>query len=111
MGVAFGTRPQVPFRIIMHPKSVKGDLGGACFKKARGLGTLQLKCEEDLCDTVSNMVFRFTVGRGDRRQGPCRFFTHDFAANALAEACRTVEWNFAESVGQESWTFDIGLEI
>jgi len=108
---SFGNVPMASFKMIMYPKATIGVHGGACFKKAGGRGILQLKCESDLRDTHTNLTFRFAIGRGSARQGPCRSFTHDFAANAMAEACRSVMWNFEEVVNQESMTFDVELEI
>jgi hypothetical protein len=109
---SFGNVPMASFKMIMYPKTTTtGVHGGECFKKTGGRGMLQLKCESDLHDTHTNLTFRFAIGSGNAKQGPCRSFTHDFAVNAMAEVCRSVVWNFEEAVNQESMTFDVELEI
>merc|ERR1712183_42901 len=67
----------VPFRLMVQPKEMFK--GGDSFAKARGFGSIQLKCEDALMeDTLlrhTALTFRFAVGqvpwRGDVR--------HDFA--------------------------------
>jgi hypothetical protein len=109
---SFGNVPLASFKILMHPKAtIPGRHGGECFRKAGGRGMLQLKCESDLCDTRTDLTFWFAIGRGEARQGPCKPFTHDFGANAIADECRSVTWNFDKVVDQVSMTFDVELEI
>jgi hypothetical protein len=103
--------PKGPFKIIMQPKPTSLGHGGECFKKSKGRGMLQLKCESDEFDPCTSLTFSFAIGRGITMQGPCTPFTHDFAANAMAEACRTVEWDFAAAVEAGAQTLDVELRI
>jgi hypothetical protein len=103
--------PKGPFKIIVLPKPTSGGHGGECFKKANGRGMLQLKCESDVFEAFTRLTFSFAIGRGTARQGPCTPVTHDFAANAMAEGCRAVEWDLAGAVDTGSQTLDLELVI
>jgi hypothetical protein len=110
----FGSHfPRVPFKIVIYPKSVNDGKGGACFKKARGRGFLQLKCEAQLSgETVANVTFRFSLGSGKRKQDiHTTEISHNFAAYATCDTCRTMEWDFNEAVDEDSGTFSVQLEI
>merc|ERR550525_80121 len=55
----------VPFRLMVQPKSTSGAKGGESFEKARGLGSIQLKCEEALTEHAAGstvVTFRLAVG-------------------------------------------------
>merc|ERR1712203_252231 len=38
-----GCGPEFQFRMVMRPKKMDDNRGGACFKRARGRGTVELK--------------------------------------------------------------------
>merc|ERR1719210_698683 len=72
----------VQFKMIMRPKVMSDEKGGGSFKKARGRGTIKLRCLNDVDTSVRPVVnFRIAVGSGDpakqaKPRGPVR---HDFS--------------------------------
>lgn len=64
---------QVPFKLVVSPK------GAVSFKKSRGFGRVQLKCNPELPEEVANMDVQISVG-GEGQRGP---FPHNFRLNAL----------------------------
>jgi len=65
----------VPFRILLHPKVMNEAKGGSCFRKARGKGFVQLKCEQKISRQVSDIAVRISIGSSSRKQpfrGPIR---------------------------------------
>mmetsp|Transcript_87962 Transcript_87962/g.247144 ORF Transcript_87962/g.247144 Transcript_87962/m.247144 type:complete len:458 (-) Transcript_87962:88-1461(-) len=104
--------PSVIFKMMIYPKVVSDSKGGASFKKAKGHGFVQLKCEAELQESVANVDWRISIGSGERLQAPRGPVTHNFALSAVSRLAREQEeWNFNEAVDPESSTFVVCLEI
>jgi len=115
--------PSAPgsFRMMLLPKVVDERKGGASFKRAKGRGLVQVKCEENLlADPGSSvLVLRLSVrggggaepeGPGTREpaRGPVR---HDFAERGICGLPKEEEeWDFGKIVNG-SQTFIVCLEI
>merc|ERR1719210_2844748 len=98
----------VPFRMMMQPKRMSEVKGGQSFSKARGWGSIQLKCEEDLVGSLTALAFKFAVG-GASWRGPVK---HDFACKSTASLLTGQhEWNFRSAVDTSSQTFIVHLEV
>lgn len=112
--------PSIPgtFRMMLCPKAVSERKGGASFKKAKGRGFVQLKCEAALGEAgCGNMTLQICVGSGrpdtpwqSPLKGPVQ---HNFAENGVCciPSRLEEEWNFSKAVDEASQTFVVCLEI
>jgi len=107
-----GSFPSVRFKLMIHPKVMSGQKGGASFKKANGRGLVQIKCEAELSDAIANFRFRISIGTGENQQVPRGPKVHNFLASALCGLDKDEEeWDFQSAVDPESMTFVVCLEI
>jgi len=111
--LSFGTSsPSVPFKMMITPKVASETKGGASFKKARGVGFIELVCEETLPDAVPQVSYKISIGSGDKRQPARGPVTHDFSKQAVSRFPKGLaEWDFQSAVDHESMTFVVCLEI
>jgi len=99
---------QVTFKMMLYPTAINDGKGGASFKKARGRGYVQLKCEAELLEAAANVSFRIHVGKQPPR-GPVQ---HNFLHSAVCGLPKEIEeWDFGAAVDNESMTFVVCLEI
>merc|ERR1740139_242366 len=76
---------EVQFKMVIRPKAVNEQRGGASFKKAKGKGSVWLRCLDEV-DRDMNPVVTFRIAVGARQQhreeprGPVR---HDFSDRAI----------------------------
>lgn len=68
------------FKMMITPKFVMNGKGGASFKKSKGKGSVQLKCESQLGVNEGSMFFQIRIGCND-----CNL-----------SCVRQEEWNFAD---------------
>jgi hypothetical protein len=109
--LSFGTEfPAVTFKMMLYPKVVNDAKGGASFKKAKGKGYVQVKCEAELSDEQTKAQVKFRIGvAGQDPRGPQ---SHNFAQSAVCGLPKDQEeWDFTETVDKESQTFQVMLEI
>eukprot|EP00929_Paragymnodinium_shiwhaense_P101540 TRINITY_DN646_c0_g1_i1.p1 TRINITY_DN646_c0_g1~~TRINITY_DN646_c0_g1_i1.p1 ORF type:complete len:306 (-),score=35.31 TRINITY_DN646_c0_g1_i1:328-1245(-) len=97
----------VPFKVILAPKEIASRKGGQSFKRSRGKGSIQLKCES--ADDFTELVeVKFSVGRSLPR-GP---IVHDFSDSGVCGLpSERGHWNFAHAVDPTSQTVDIRINI
>lgn len=107
--LSLGSR-HVLFRVILYPKVITDGKGGSCFKKARGKGYMQLKCEAELDEMPGDVVFYAWLGEDDMKlpvRGPMQ---HSFAQSAVCGLQKErEEWDFASAVSKKSMTFIVCL--
>jgi len=102
------------FKIIIRPTVVSTDRRGSCFKKAKGKGSVELRCLEQMdSSTHQPLRFRLAVGShgswGEEARGPVE---HNFADRALCSLPEPLrEWDFGSHVDRQTQTFDVCLEI
>lgn len=109
--LSFG-RENVIFKMMIYPKVMNDSKGGASFKKAKGRGYVQLKCEAEIAEGVAKIKFRIGVGEGANAQGPRGPQLHNFSQSAVCGLSKDQEeWNFEEVVDKDSQTFRVTLEI
>eukprot|EP00929_Paragymnodinium_shiwhaense_P101542 TRINITY_DN646_c0_g2_i1.p1 TRINITY_DN646_c0_g2~~TRINITY_DN646_c0_g2_i1.p1 ORF type:complete len:310 (-),score=52.13 TRINITY_DN646_c0_g2_i1:305-1234(-) len=97
----------VPFKVILTPKEVTLRKGGQSFKRSRGMGSIQLKCES-AGDFAEMAQVKFSVGRSLSR-GPV---LHDFGQSGVCSLKSEIDtWNFTQAVDEASQSFDIRIEI
>eukprot|EP00927_Polykrikos_kofoidii_P041827 TRINITY_DN3568_c0_g1_i2.p1 TRINITY_DN3568_c0_g1~~TRINITY_DN3568_c0_g1_i2.p1 ORF type:complete len:312 (-),score=52.33 TRINITY_DN3568_c0_g1_i2:44-886(-) len=111
--LSFGSQyPNVIFKMIIYPMFVNDAKGGASFKKARGHGFVQLKCEAELSEAHAQVSYRIYIGSGDKLQAPRGPVLHNFAHSAVSRLPKKEEeWDFNAAVDQESMTFCVCLEV
>lgn len=113
-GFALGFPRPVQFKMVIRPSAVHGSRGGASFKKAKGKGSVELRCLEQVergRDPPLN--FRIAVGSGrnfgEAPRGPVR---HDFSERATCGLPDNLkEWDFSRHVDHETQMLSICLEI
>jgi len=101
----------VPFRLMLQPKSTSGAKGAESFARARGLASVQLKCEESLkADAAGTSVVAFRVAAGPLSwRGPVR---HDFAGTSAASLPSNQRmWDLRTATDSESRTVTIHLDV
>uniref|UniRef100_A0A7S4QUA4 Uncharacterized protein n=1 Tax=Alexandrium monilatum TaxID=311494 RepID=A0A7S4QUA4_9DINO len=104
--VRIGKRP-VPFKMMMCPKTVSDRRGGHCFKKAKGVGSIQLKCEAGGNLLPRRLTFRLSVGQEPPR-GPV---VHDFVQEGVAQLPEEQrQWDLARAVDGAQQTLTVELE-
>eukprot|EP00442_Polarella_glacialis_P008818 CAMPEP_0115083666 /NCGR_PEP_ID=MMETSP0227-20121206/20719_1 /TAXON_ID=89957 /ORGANISM="Polarella glacialis, Strain CCMP 1383" /LENGTH=422 /DNA_ID=CAMNT_0002472163 /DNA_START=59 /DNA_END=1327 /DNA_ORIENTATION=+ len=111
--LSFGSQfPNVTFKMMIYPKAVSDSKGGASFKKARGHGYVQLKCEAELSEAIANVAFRISIGSGDKMQPPRGPVAHNFSSSAVCGLPKEQEeWDFESVKDTDSMTFVVCLEI
>jgi hypothetical protein len=117
---------QVNFKLMIYPKMMHDQRGGSSFKKAKGKGTITLKCEAELPQGTPPLKFRFAIAQGlnahksedpdqddlvglQDYRGPVR---HNFADGAMCGLPKDLEeWDFNAVVDHDSQTFLVCLEV
>lgn len=97
------------FKMMITPKFVMDGKGGASFKKSKGKGSVQLKCESQLGVDEGTMSFRIRIGCNDgnlslRCQDEWNF------ADVPLYTCQE-ERDFAKSVDVAKRSFSVILEV
>lgn len=86
-----------PFRIVLYPAASGAGKGAGSFKKAKGKGRIELKCEAQLPHAASTLWFG--LGRGELQQAPRGPVVHDFGDRNTCGLPSAVEvWDFGVAV-------------
>lgn len=95
------------FKLMLFPKVNSEGRGGSSFKKSKGKGFIQLKCEADLHEEVCGTLrFRLFVSN----QAPRGPVTHDFSDSAVKGLPKDLEvWDLDKAV--TNGCFTVGAEI
>eukprot|EP00933_Yihiella_yeosuensis_P064395 TRINITY_DN67765_c0_g1_i1.p1 TRINITY_DN67765_c0_g1~~TRINITY_DN67765_c0_g1_i1.p1 ORF type:complete len:395 (-),score=96.25 TRINITY_DN67765_c0_g1_i1:308-1492(-) len=106
------------FKMMLCPKAVSDRKGGASFKKAKGRGFVQIKCEKFEKDRGSvSMNVSVGTGRPDAvwqspLKDPVRHNFEDCGVCPLPPRPEEKdEWNFTRAVDERSQTFAVRLEL
>mmetsp|Transcript_11808 Transcript_11808/g.21507 ORF Transcript_11808/g.21507 Transcript_11808/m.21507 type:complete len:496 (-) Transcript_11808:189-1676(-) len=117
--ITFGSGPskkEVVFKLIIYPRTHAdgGKKGNGSFKKTRGRGVVQLKCDTVLTDAAgAEVTFSIGIGSSDetaehQMRGPV---LHNFAQSAVCGLEKSEEeWDFQQAV-DNTGTFGVSLEI
>merc|ERR1719181_956598 len=106
----------IAFKMVLKPKAMDSNKGGACFKKSRNKGYVELRCVTDLeaagKHLKPSLTFRLQVSSAKRTEpfrGPIR---HNFADRAICGLPEGQdEWDFGKVVDHSNNTFTIVLEL
>merc|ERR1712176_1196587 len=101
-----------PFRLILHPTARNDGRRGAGFKKSKGKGRIELKCEVPREAGSPDIVFRFAVGRDEVRQPTRGVVAFNFAENGSCHGLPSGknEWDFSKAIDEHK-TFLVILEV
>jgi hypothetical protein len=100
------------FRLLVHPTPKNDGRRGAGFKKSKGKGRIELKCEAQRPSDASDIIFRMGIGRGEHKQPTRGTVAYNFAdgGSCCGLPKSQEEWNFAQAV-DSTRTFLVVLEI
>eukprot|EP00425_Heterocapsa_triquetra_P029361 CAMPEP_0195103784 /NCGR_PEP_ID=MMETSP0448-20130528/72713_1 /TAXON_ID=66468 /ORGANISM="Heterocapsa triquestra, Strain CCMP 448" /LENGTH=1067 /DNA_ID=CAMNT_0040139521 /DNA_START=21 /DNA_END=3224 /DNA_ORIENTATION=- len=98
--------PDTVFKLLIFAQVAKFRRGSRSFQRTRGRGSIQLKCEADICHTVPLVRFRLHVGE-TRQEAVVR--SHDFSRSVVFEAPEV--WDFAAAADPGDGTVSICLEV
>jgi hypothetical protein len=100
------------FKVMLYPKAEAGMKGGVSFRKAAGVGQVQLKCCSELPEAQRTTSVRITVGSGDKAQPSRGPFPHEFGPSSVFNAPKDqAYWDFGASVEHPALTFTVEVEL
>lgn len=109
--IVFGAT-QVTFKMMIYPRAHDESKGGASFKKSRGQGFIQLKCEGDLSAGGEAVTFWLSIGSQTFRESDRGPAQHNFVHSAVCGLPRTLEdWDFLKAIDHDSMTFNVYLTV
>jgi len=97
------------FRIILSPCAISQERNGACFRRAKGRGFVELKCESrEVSDPLVIQASLWTDnGNGETMIKCAEPVRHDFSEKCVCSVSE--EWDFSAAVDPASQTFTICL--
>lgn len=108
-----------PFKMIITPNVSSDGRGGSSFRRAKGCGSVQLKCEAPP-EEVGNLPVSFHLSAGNGRhdkpnlQGPRGPVIHNFAQSGVSGLTKKTSddiWDFLSVLDKDSDTFVVQLDI
>jgi len=102
----------VTCRLMIKPKEVGDHKGQAGFGKAKGYGSIQLKCEADSSTDVPPMTFSLTIGAEGSwqpKRGPVSFSFADGSVCGLPPS--QAVWDFRAAVDKASSVCTVRMEL
>jgi hypothetical protein len=108
---SFEISPGVACKLMIQPNFVGERKGQGGFKKAKGKGSIHLKCEANTSIDVPNLSFSLTIGTNGSWQptrGPVPF---SFSNGSVCSLPQDEEWDFSRAVGNTSKICNVRLEI
>jgi hypothetical protein len=109
-----GTDPVV-FKLMLYPKVAAGS-SGSSFRRAQGIGCVQLKCCSDIPENAKRAIaVSVSVGSMGAKggvQGARGPFQHRFHASSIFKLPRDqADWNFSAAVEKSRAAFVVTVEI
>jgi len=104
---------QVPFKVLLQAKKKSQARGGENFCRARGIGSVHLKCEAASEEVPPCAALTFTIAVGkEPPRGPVRHdFSHGSVAGLPPDGLKPQYWNLRSSVDDPSQSLTIYLEV
>jgi hypothetical protein len=111
------------FRLMLYPKAVSDRKGGASFKKAKGKGSVHVKCESPEGSVHDGIIaLRISVGSGGgcisdgsdlpQQEAPRGPVMHNFAESGICSLpSEQEEWDFGKATDDDTQNFIVCLEI
>ena len=100
------------FRMVILATQTGGK-HGAGFKKAKGRGSIELKCSSAVPSGVNSVTALVTIGEGARKQIGAKPTEHNFGDKTCCQLPNGEEadWDFKQSVSRDAKCFEIAVEI
>lgn len=99
-------------KLMLKPIAVGCKRGESCFKRSKGRGCIELKCDAGKSADVSKFSFRLTIGNGSKWQPMRGPVTHDFRDGSVCGLPSDMEeWKFYPAVDADSNMFTLCLEV
>merc|ERR1719199_2120884 len=96
--------------MIIQPTVANDGRGG--FKKAKGKGTILLKCRAELPKDSPPIKFRIGIGSGDLEQPRRGPISHNFLdSNMCRLPLEEATWDLPSAVDKKTNTFVVVLEV
>lgn len=104
---------EIQFKMCLRPTITSESRGGASFRKAKGKGTIDLRCLNEIDPANScYMTFRVAVGKGSDAYRVSSTVRHDFSQKAICPLPESEdEWDFKTVLDEDSQTFVVVLEV
>lgn len=110
--LTFQQEQAVKFKMVIRPTAVSTLRGGMAFKKAKGKGSIELRCL-DAAIMIPPVSFRLAVCSGrdlaNPELPPGAPVSHDFKTRTICLGQE--EWDFTRAVDEATQTFVVCLEI
>jgi hypothetical protein len=108
----------VPFKMLIHPTVMGDGKGCSAFRKSKGKGKIELKCEGMFDQgTEAWACYRISVSSGnpqepEKKQKPRGPVRHNFANSGVSGLAKgEEEWEFSASVDTKAQVFVVVLEF
>ncbi|CAE7272147.1 unnamed protein product [Symbiodinium natans] len=100
------------FRMVILARQTGGK-HGAGFKKAKGWGSIELKCSSAVPSGVGSIAACVTVGEGARKQLSAQPIEHNFGDKTCCQLRNGEEadWDFRQSISRDAKNCEISVEI
>ncbi|CAE7881607.1 unnamed protein product [Symbiodinium sp. KB8] len=100
------------FRMVILATQTGGK-HGAGFKKAKGRGSIELKCSSAVPSGVDSVTALVTIGEGARKQIGAKPTEHNFGDKTCCQLPNGEEadWDFKQSVSRDAKCLEIAVEI
>ena len=103
---------EIQFKMCLRPSLTSESRGGASFRKAKGKGTVDLRCLNEISPTRSCAVtFRVAIGKGSESHKVSKTMKHDFSQKPICQLEGEEEWDFKTVTDEETQTFVVVLEV
>ncbi|CAE7775002.1 PUS7 [Symbiodinium pilosum] len=103
---------EIQFKLCLRPLLTSESRGGASFRKAKGKGTVDLRCLNEIEKKNScAMTFRVAIGKGSESHKVSRTMKHDFSEKPICQLEGEEEWDFKTVVDEDTQTFVVVLEV
>eukprot|EP00927_Polykrikos_kofoidii_P019054 TRINITY_DN1887_c0_g2_i1.p1 TRINITY_DN1887_c0_g2~~TRINITY_DN1887_c0_g2_i1.p1 ORF type:complete len:460 (-),score=81.89 TRINITY_DN1887_c0_g2_i1:129-1433(-) len=126
-----GDNIQGIFRMMLYPTAVSDRKGGASFKKAKGKGSIHIKCESSLSDVHDGVLSMMMLVRGPQDgsdsdvdddweewdasqhgEAPRGPIMHNFHGSGICSLPKdNEEWDFGKAADEESQNFEVLLQV
>ncbi|OLP93059.1 Pseudouridylate synthase 7-like [Symbiodinium microadriaticum] len=101
---------EIQFKLCLRPSLTSESRGGASFRKAKGKGSVDMRCLSEISRTCV-MTFRVAIGKGSESHKVSRTMKHDFSQKPICQLEGDDEWDFKTVTDEESQTFVVVLEV
>jgi len=108
---SFEISPGVACKVMIHPSFVGDRKGQAGFKRAKGKGSIHLKCVANTSTHVPQVSFSVTIGTNGSWQPKRGPVACSFSDGAVSGLLRNEEWDFRGAVGKTAKICNVRLEL